>query len=210
MRQAGSSNVALAPAFDRLPFHAAQASSRATAILLLMLLIPALGLVLVPVAMVLVFATGELRDAVTHHPLVGAILASGLAGWLTLLLVAAKRIILRFGKRRNVTIACERVTVAEENLFGSRLWSLPLAEFRGVAHHVRATLSGVRHELILVHPMPDRSVLLHSANAIAQATIEDATRLLRLQQIPAQELYRITQRRSAAAIADALPEAQAA
>ena len=33
-----------------------------------------------------------------------------------------------------------------------------------MAHHVRATLSGVRHELLLEHPNGDRSVVLHAAD----------------------------------------------
>ena len=180
------------------------------AVLILLLLMPVLCLVIVPVGLVLVFATGEVRDAIAHHPLAAAILGAGLAIWVALFLVPAKRIIQRFGNRRRVTIAHERVTVADESLFGSRLWSAPLADFRGVAHHVRATLSGVRHELILVHPTRDRSVLLHSADAIAQSTIDRATALLRLQQVPAHELYRLTQRAAGSPALEALPEAQAA
>lgn len=208
MRQAASTNVVPAPSFDSLPFDAEQASSRTTAVLMLLLLIPVLCLVIVPVGLVLVFATAEVRNAIVLHPLAAAILGAGLAIWVLLFLVPAKRIILRFGNRRRVTIAREWVTVADESLFGSRHWSAPLAEFRGVAHHVRATLSGVRHELILVHPMREHSVLLHSADAIAQPTIDRAATLLRLQQVPAHELYRLTQRRAGAPAL--LPEAQAA
>lgn len=210
MRQAVSSNVVPAPSFDSLPFNAEQTSSRTAAVLMLLLLIPVLCLVIVPVGLVLVLATGEVRDAIAHHPLAAAILGAGLAIWVALFLVPAKRIIERFGNRRRVTIARERVTVADESLFGSRLWSAPLADFRGVAHHVRATLSGVRHELILVHPTRNRSVLLHSADAIAQSTIDRATALLRLQQVPAHELYLFTQRAAGSSSIEVLPEAQAA
>jgi hypothetical protein len=210
MRQAVSSNVVPAPSFDSLPFKAEQTSSRTAAVLMLLLLVPVLCLVIVPVGLVLVFATGEVRDAIAQHPLAAAIMGAGLAIWVALFLVPAKRIIQRFGNRRRVTIARERVTVADESLFGSRLWSVPLADFRGVAHHVRATLSGVRHELILVHPMRERSVLLHSADAIAQSTIDRAAALLRLQQVPAHELYRLTQRGAGSPAIEVLPEAQAA
>jgi hypothetical protein len=209
MRQAVSTNVP-APSFDSLPFKAEQTSSRTAAVLILLLLIPVLCLVIVPVGLVLVFATAEVRDAIAHHPLAAAILGAGLVMWVALFLVPAKRIIHRFGNRRRVTIARERVTVADEGLFGSRLWTAPLADFRGVAHHVRATLSGVRHELILVHPKRERSVLLHSADAIAQSTIDRAAALLRLQQIPAHELYRLTQRGAGSSAIEILPEAQAA
>lgn len=210
MRQAESSYAAAAPAFDSLPFTAEQVSSRTAAALLLLLLIPVLGLVIVPAGLVLVLATEEVREAIGHHPIAAAILGAGLVAWVALFLVPAKRIIQRFGNRRRVTIARERVTVADDSLFGSRHWIAPLAEFRGVAHHVRATLSGVRHELILVHPNRDRSVLLHAADAIAQSTIDRATALFSLQQVPAHELYRVTQRRSELAVLQTLPRAQPA
>lgn len=211
MPQAGFSNAAPAPSFGSLPFSAEQASSRTAAVLILLLLIPVLCLVIVPVALVLAFATGEVREAAIQHPLGASILGAGLVLWVALFLVPAKRIVQRFGNRRRVTIVSERVTVADKNLFGSKHWSVPLADYRGVTHHIRSTLSGVRHELILVHRMRNRSVLLHSADAIAQSTIDQATALFRLQQISAHELYRITQSRRPDASAIAiLPEAQAA
>ena len=152
MPQAASLNGVSAPPFGSLPFHAEHRSSRTGAALILLLLVPVLAMVIVPVGLVLAFAGHEVRDAMAHHPVAAAILSAGLIAWMALFLVPAKRIIHRFGHRRHVTIAHERVTVADDSLFGARHWSAPLAEFRGIAHHVRSTLSGVRHELILVHP----------------------------------------------------------
>ena len=209
MRQAGP-NVVPAPSFAAFPLKAEQASSRAAAVIMLLLLVPVLCTVIVPIALLLVFATGEVQDAIAHHPVLGAILGTGLLTILALFLVPAMRVIQRFGTHRRVTIVDERVTVADTSPFRSRHWSVPLAEFRGVAHLVRATLSGVRHELILVHSARERSLVLHTADAIAQSTIDQATALLRLQQIPANELYRITQRRSHARALPTLPEVQAA
>jgi hypothetical protein len=210
MAQDAPSNAGSGAFFDGLPFHAEHRSSRIGAVLMLMLLIPVLSLVMVPVALVLVLAADEVRAAVMHHPLPAAIVGIGLISWTALLLVPAKRIIQRFGNRRRVTIADEHVTVADDSLFGSRQWSAPLREFRGVTHHVRASLSGICHELILVHPVRDRCVLLHSARAIEQATLDRATALLRLQQIPAHEADRAKQRAAEASAIDALTQAQAA
>jgi len=210
MRQAVSSNVVSVPPFGSLPFQAEHRSSRTGAVLMLLLLMPVLAMVIVPVGLVLAFAGHELRDAVAQHPLAAVILGAGLIAWMALFLVPAKRIIQRFGNRRRVTIGHDRVTVADDSLFGARHWSAPLAEFRGIAHHIRSTLSGVRHELILVHPSRSRSVTLHSAQAIGQPTIDRATALFRLQQVPAHELYRVTQRASEPAAIEALPAAQPA
>lgn len=210
MPSVASSHVASVPPFGSLPFQAEHRSSRTGAVLMLLLLVPVLAMVIVPVGLVLAFAGHEVRDAVAHHPLAAMILGAGLIAWVALFLVPAKRIIQRFGNCRRVTIAHERVTVADDSLFGARHWSAPLAEFRGIAHHIRSTLSGLRHELILVHPARSRSVVLHSAQTIGQATIDRATTLLRLQQIPAHELYRVTQRASELPAIEALPAAQAA
>jgi hypothetical protein len=210
MPPAASSNVVSVPPFGSLPFQAEHRSSRTGAVLMLLLLVPVLAMVIVPVGLVLAFAGHEVSDAVAQHPLAAAILGAGLIAWMALFLVPAKRIIQRFGHRRRVTIAHERVTVADDSLFGARHWSAPLAEFRGIAHHIRSTLSGVRHELILVHPSRSRSVMLHSAQAIGQPTIDRATALFRLQQVPAHELYRVRQRASELPASGALPAAQAA
>ena len=138
------------------------------------------------------------RPAMRSKPLAVATLAMGLVVWAALFLIPAKRIIQRRWNHRSVRITIERVTVSDSGLFGSKLWTAPLVEFRGITHHVRATLSGVSHELILVHSLADRSVLLHAADGIARSTIERAVALLCLPEIPARELYRVTRRRSSA------------
>jgi hypothetical protein len=84
------------------------------------------------------------------------------------------------------------VTVREVGALRSRAWTAPLSEFAGVAHHIRSTLSGLRHELVLVHRVRGKSVLLlQTANAVPQATLERAAALLALPQVSAGELYRL-------------------
>ena len=73
--------------------------------------------------------------------------------------------------------------------FGSTAWSVPLASYSGIAHHVRASLSGLRHELILVHPDPAKNLLVAVADRIPQATLDRAKALLRLPEVPAKSLY---------------------
>jgi hypothetical protein len=100
-------------------------SSRTAAARILLLLTPVLGMLIIPVGLVLVLATDEVHNAVVHHPLAATMLGAGMTIWMALFLVPAKHIILRFGHRRRVTITQERVTVADESLFGSRHWSAP-------------------------------------------------------------------------------------
>ena len=77
------------------------------------------------------------------------------------------------------------VSVSDCAVLGSRSWQAPLEEFSGIAHWVRSSLSGVRHELHLVHPDPRKSLLIHRADHISQATIDAAGALLGLPPVPA-------------------------
>ena len=190
--------VASTSPFDGLPLTIDQKSSRASALVVLALVVPPLCAVILPVALVLVLAAQDAWEAMRSKPLAVATLAMGLVVLAALFLIPAKRIIQRRWNHRSVRITIERVTVSDSGLLGSKLWTAPLVEFRGITHHVRATLSGVSHELILVHSLADRSVLLHAADGIARSTIERAVALLCLPEIPARELYRVTRRRSSA------------
>jgi len=210
MLQTALPRVAPASPFRSLPFEVEHKSSRAAAIVQILLLVPVLAMVILPIVLVLALAPHDAWEAMTHKPLAATVLGAGLIAWLIVLLVPAKRLILGFGQRRRVRIASERVTVDDKGLFGSRHWSAPIAEFSGIAHHVRATLSGVRHELVLVHPLRERSVLLLAANAIGQSTIDEATRLLRVPQVAAHPLQRIDQRGFNSSVVAALAEPQTA
>ena len=55
---------------------------------------------------------------------------------------------------------------------------------------MRASLSGTRHELILVHPERDKCVLLSVAPRTTQAEVDRVATLLGHKEIPPSELYR--------------------
>jgi hypothetical protein len=55
---------------------------------------------------------------------------------------------------------------------------------------VRASLSGARHELILVHPVWEKSILLSVAPRTSQNEVERVADLLGHKEIPPAELYR--------------------
>jgi hypothetical protein len=199
-----------APPFDSLPIGIERQSSRISVLIMLALAAAALCMVVVPVALLLAFAARDVWHAARSQPVAVAALAAGLLIWAALFLVPARRVIQGGWNRRRVRITSERVSVSDAGLFGSRSWAAPLSEFLGLAHHVRASLSGVRHELILVHRIGGRSVLLHAADSISQPTIDRAAALLRLPQISPRELYHVTRRNSAVPAIDASVEAQAA
>jgi hypothetical protein len=179
-------------AFDSLPYRIDHKSSRISAVLLLAMLLAMACMVIVPVALVLTYAAQDVLEAMVRKPLAVGFLAVGVAAWTGALVAAASRVLPGCWSRRSVTITLERVVVCYAGLLGSTLWTRPLAEFRGIAHRVRATLTGVHHELILVHSARDRSVLLLTAQSISQTIIDRAAALFCLPQIPAHELYSLT------------------
>ncbi len=202
--------VASNPLFDRLPLSVEQKSSRASAAIMLLLLVPAVLMVLVPVGLLAAFAAPALWAA-AEHPVAAAQVILGLGVWTLLFVVPAKRIVQRFGAGREVRIEQGVVAVRERGLFGSRSWTAPLSDFRGIAHHVRSTLSGVRHELVLVHGDRAKSVLLHAGDPLSQASIDGAAALLGLPHVPAGTLYRFgAAPRSAATPMPALVQPMAA
>jgi hypothetical protein len=194
MPQAVLEIVASTSLFESLPFNIAQRSSRTSALIILLLLLPALGTTLVPASILVVFGPTALSIA-ADNPGAAAQVVVGLVLWSVIFVMPAKRIIQRFGTGRQIRIEAGIVTVSEIGLFGSREWQAPLHEFRGIVHHVRSTLSGLRHELLLIHGERRRSLLLYTANQISQTTIARASSLLELPELPAGELYRRNLRR---------------
>ena len=196
MPQAVLDIVACDTLFDRLPLTVDQRSSRASALIMLLLLVPALLMVLVPVALLATFPTPALGVA-ADNPGAAAQVLFGVGLWTVLFAVPAKRLIQHFGSIRKIRVDLGLVTVSERGLFGSRGWTAPLSEYAGITQHLRATLSGVRHELILVHREPGKSVLLHTGDRLSSPTIERAIGLLGLPEIQARELYRRRARKPA-------------
>jgi hypothetical protein len=190
--------VASASPFDRLPLTIDQTSSRASALIMLLLLVPALLVGLVPTALLVAFASSSLGVA-ADHPGAAAQVLVGIGLWTVLFVLPAKRIVQRFGFVRKIHVDSDTVTVSERGLFGSQRWTVPLSDYTGITRHLRSTLSGLRHELILVHREPRKSVLLHSGDLASAPAIDQAKRLLRLPEIQPRELYRRRTFRPAAA-----------
>jgi hypothetical protein len=123
-------------------------------------------------------ADGGLRDAVADRPLAALQVLTGLAFWLLLIGFPVYRLGDALTRARTIAIADGVVTV-EDRAFGQcASWSAPLGEFIGVAPYLRASLSGVRHELVLVHPDRSRSVLIALADRLQQSEVDRIARVL--------------------------------
>jgi hypothetical protein len=189
-----------------LPLTLQQTSARSSSTLMLALLVPMAMALLYPFILVaghLAQNTG-IRDALIEHPASILQIVLALAFWIVLLGWPLKRAADALASARIIFIDAETVHVTESTAFGSRSWTEPLKAYRGLVHHVRASLSGIRHELILVHPKRDRSVLVAIAPSFSQSEIDRVAHLLGCAEIPSRELYRV--RRSSAGLTASGPE----
>ncbi len=191
MRPEAFERVELLSAAGEFPIQTSQTSKRWSEIIRLALLAGLAGVVVLPQIALAAFtlSNDETRALILERPLMTAELAVAMAFWIGLFVWPLRRLHARVNGRRNVEISRLSVAVRDEKLLGTETWTAPLASYTGVAHHVRASLSGSRDELILVHPDRARSVLLMVSEHISDADIQRFTRLLGLPQIAARHTH---------------------
>jgi hypothetical protein len=181
------------PAPAEFPFRLTATCSHRSAALFLLLVLPALALIAFSTVMVIVNAAliPEARALLASRPVLGfeVLLAIALLG--CLLMLPARRLFARLMLARSAEISPAAVTVTERSPFRTATWSQPLSAYAGLVHHVRASLSGVRHELILVHPEWEKSVLVSLADRMSQAEVDRVAQMMALPEIPASSLYRL-------------------
>ena len=184
--------VELRGAADALPLHSSQSAARtANALNFSLMAVLAAAIVLPQVGIAAyVIASPELRSVIAGQPMIALQLAVALTFWIALFAWPLSALFARLTWRRTVEITPDNVAVSDDLAFGTSNWTAPLASYKGVAHHIRSSLSGNRHELVLVHPEPRHSVLLLVADHLTEADVARMTALLRLPQVPASELYR--------------------
>jgi hypothetical protein len=176
---------------ERLPIQIKQSTSRTSIALKLLLLLPALVIVAVPLALLAAHAVAEptALNFLANHPLTTVQITLAVAFCTLLFVRPLQRLLARAGATRLIDISSDTVSVTERGPFRTCTWSAPLASYRGVAHHVRTSLSGVRHEMILIHPDPTRHVLLAASDKISANTLARTAALLGLSEVHARELY---------------------
>ena len=175
-----------------LPLRLSLSPDKARTTARLLLIIPGLGVLLVPAALagfLLLFA--DPTAIAPYDGLTFSALALLPVLWFALTALACLSVLPRMRRKRLVTVTAEQVSVIETGLTGARSWRLPVGAYRGITHHVRASAGVVNHEIILVHGNPDRSVLLHTAPIVNQTSLDHFSGLLRLPVIAAREVYRV-------------------
>ncbi len=120
----------------------------------------------------------ETRAIIAGRPLMALELATAFAFWIALFAWPLSKLLSAINASRLVEITMDGVDVQERSILGAHAWSEPLEAYEGIVHRVRASLSGNRHELVLVHPMPSRSVLLMAGAALLDTEIMRLSRHL--------------------------------
>lgn len=156
------------PDFSKATIRIEQFPARRSGSALLAFLVLAALLLLSPFFLIVstALASQGLRETVATQPLAVAQVLTGLTFWLVLFGFPIYRLLDSVTRSRIVEIAHGRLTVTDRSFGREATWQVPIAAFSGVAHNLRTSLSGVRHELILVHPQRERSVLLAMANTL--------------------------------------------
>jgi len=175
------------------------------------MLVPAMIAVIIPIGMMAAHAAREpsLAAAIWDKPLSAIQVLIGLVFWAAIFLIPIKNMLARLGRERIIRIQAGHVYVTDKHIFFRKKWVVPLSAFRGLAHNVRATHSGARQELFLVHGDKRRSLLLHTSDNISHDVIEKACHLLDKPQLPSRDLYfsfgdirkRVTARKSSSILA---------
>jgi len=184
------------PVPSELPVRLTQTCSQRAAAALLALTIPlalAAGLAALMLLLEALFAPAA-RAVLAQHPALGFEILAAIVFCAYLLGLPIRRLFRRMTLTRIVDIDARTVTVTEGTRFRTWTWSAPLGSYTGLAHHLRASLSGTRHELILVHPERDKCVLLSLAATMAQGEVDRVATLLGQKEIPSSELYRFKPR----------------
>jgi hypothetical protein len=181
-----------AAALQRLPMVIEHAMPGGSVLARALLLIPVLALAAAPLTLIAAHAIAEPASlaVLRHQPILATRVAAGIGLWTLLFVWPLQRMLFALGKSRSIRVTEDRVSVVERGrLQRQRSWSEPLSSYRGIARRVRSTLSGVRHELVLVHRDRARHVILIGADFISQPTVNQLSTLLGLPEMPAEELY---------------------
>lgn len=126
--------------------------------------------------------SNSFRQSLVEHPGVAAELLIAFLFWTGLCAWPLMRIARRIARRRDIEITTGGVTVTETRTLGSERWHAPLNSYSGVAHRIRTTVSGARHELLLEHRLRSRSVILMVSEHIGE---RDVARMSQVLGVPA-------------------------
>jgi hypothetical protein len=187
MRLSAIDRISLSTPADQLPMRLDLAGSRGGFVISLLLLVSAAAFLLTP--FVLVGSLAAFEPAAFMSADIswsgGLQLALAFITALALTAFAVRRVKMAWTRSATVEIGHGVVAVVERRFSGVRRWALPVSDFLGIAHTVRTSLSGARHELVLVHTNPRYNVMIGLAPSMPQQHVDRMAILLGLLEIPA-------------------------
>lgn len=178
--------TAKAPGDDAIIFQIVQKASRGAAISQFLLAAPALIAWIVPIVLCAQAAADpHTLDIISDRPFAAGQIALAFAGWSLIFGIPLVSLSKRIATSRSITITADTVRVADTSWLRTRHWSQPLAAYRGLGQRVRTTLSGLEHEVVLVHPDPAKTVVLAQSPRSVHATLDELRALLRVPEMSA-------------------------
>jgi hypothetical protein len=182
--------TATAP-FESLPITLEQSTSPMSTLIIGSFIAVAATVLLAPFGLLAAHATAEPAafQAAISQPATAVQLGLALIVALGFVTVPLHLLLRRWQQPRRIIVSQQSVSASNAKGPSRGNWNEPLSAYRGVTHHIRTSLSGAQHEIILVHARPAKSVVLHVADRIGQPQIEALARLLNVPQVPTRTLY---------------------
>ena len=134
-------------------------------------------------------ANPQVIHTLSDNPGSSILLSLGILIGMALLTYPLRAGLAHLGGNAVVRMADGMVTFEGRSWPNRETWRAPLAQFCGVTHHIRATLSGPRHEIVLVHPNRDKDIVLHVAPRHPKEDAVYYSELLGLAQLQPRTLY---------------------
>lgn len=122
-------------------------------------------------------------SVLAERPLAAIQTAVGLALCAAMLAILALRGFGRLWGHQEVHLLGDAVEILRHTPVRIRRESVPLSGYLGIAHQVRASLSGFTHEIVLVHPNSNYSVTLLAAERVTQAMLDECKSLLKMPEV---------------------------
>lgn len=141
----------------------------------------------------------EALNLAMARPMATLQIVAGVLLLATLILVPVSRLVARVARTALIEIDDRVVRVKETGWLARRSFTEPLAAYEGAAHRIRTTLSGVQHEVVLVHPDASRDVVIALDTGLTPAAlmarlqlpeiaVADIPRARRIERAPAPHL----------------------
>jgi hypothetical protein len=165
--------------------HIDQTPSRASAISQFLLATPALLAWVAPIALCARLAADPATlNAISDRPVAAAQILLAFAAWSLIFGFPLVRLCKRLGTSRLIMVDAQMVYVRDRSWRQTRTWVAPVSSYRGIASRVSTTLSGLEHQLQLVHATdPSKNVIVAEGFKSLHGRLDELKGLLRLPEI---------------------------